>query len=129
MAILCQHLTEEGRGKEAGVQMVAVFRHHPVQGIRSGLALLLAQQRKGNGADIFALPVRSNFSVIRKGSAVCLYRLFCRVAVLRCVLCLAQRLRNFRQKSPGISQIRRTHAFARFIIACMGVMPGSHHSP
>ena len=93
--------------------MVAVFRHHPVQGIRSGLALLLAQQRKGNGADVFALAVRSNFPVIGKGGAVCLYRLFCRVAVLCCVLCLAQRLRDFRQKPPGISQIRRTHAFAR----------------
>ena len=93
--------------------MVAVFRHHPVQGIRSGLALLLAQQRKGNGADVFALAVRSNFSVVRKGGTVCLYRLFCRVAVLCCVLCLAQRLRNFCQKPPGISQIRRTHAFAR----------------
>ena len=93
--------------------MVAVFRHHPVQGIRSGLALLLAQQRKGNGADVFALAVRSNFSVVRKGGTVCLYRLFCRVAVLCCVLCLAQRLRDFRQKPPGISQIRRTHAFAR----------------
>lgn len=68
MAILCQHLTEEGRGKEAGVQMVAVFRHHPVQGIRSGLALLLAQQRKGNGADIFALPVRSNFPLSVKAA-------------------------------------------------------------
>ena len=93
--------------------MIAVFRHHPVQGIRSGLALLLAQQRKGNGADIFALPVRSDGSVVRKGSAVCLYRLFCRVAVLRCILCLAQRLRDFRQKPPGISQIGRTHALAR----------------
>ena len=93
--------------------MVAVFRHHPVQGIRSGLALLPAQQCKGNGADVFALAVRSDFPVVRKGGAVCLYRLFCRVAVLRCVLCLAQRLRDFRQKPPGISQIRRTHALAR----------------
>ena len=93
--------------------MVAVFHHHPVQGIRSSLALLLAQQRKGNGADVFTLAVRSNFPVIRKGGAVCLDRLFCGVAVLRCVLCLAQRLRNFFQKPPGISQIRRTHALAR----------------
>ena len=77
------------------------------------MALLLAQQCKGNGADVFALAVRSDFPIVSKGGAVRLYRLFCRVAVLRCVLCLAQRLRNFRQKSPGISQIRRTHAFAR----------------
>ena len=93
--------------------MIAVFRHHPVQGIRSGLALLLAQQCKGNGADVFALAVRSDFPIVSKGGAVRLYRLFCRVAVLRCVLCLAQRLCNFCQKPPGISQIRRTHAFAR----------------
>ena len=93
--------------------MIAVFRHHPVQGIRSGLALLLAQQCKGNGADVFALAVRSDFPIVSKGGAVRLYRLFCRVAVLRCVLCLAQRLRNFCQKPPGISQIRRTHALAR----------------
>ena len=93
--------------------MAAVFQHHLVQHIRSGLALLLAQQRKGNGADVFALAVRSNFPVVRKGGTVCLNRLFCRVAVLRCVLCLAQRLCNFCQKPPGISQIRRTHAFAR----------------
>ena len=93
--------------------MIAVFRHHPVQGIRSGLALLLAQQCKGNGADVFALAVRSDFPIVSKGGAVRLYRLFCRVAVLRCVLCLAQRLRNFCQKPPRISQIRRTHALAR----------------
>ena len=77
------------------------------------MALLLAQQRKGNGADVFALAVRSDFPIVSKGGAVRLYRLFCRVAVLHCVLCLAQRLRDFRQKPPGISQIRRTHAFAR----------------
>ena len=77
------------------------------------MALLLAQQCKGNSADVFALAVRSNFPVVRKGSTVCLDRLFYRVAVLRCVLCLAQRLRDFCQKPPGISQIRRTHALAR----------------
>ena len=93
--------------------MVAVVHHHPVQGIRSGLALLLAQQRKGNGADIFALAVGSDGSIIRKGSTVCLHRLFCRVTVLHCVLCLAQCLRNFCQNPPGISQIGRTHALAR----------------
>ena len=109
MAILCQHLTEEGRGKEAGVQVIAVFRHYPVQRIRSSLALLLA---KGNGTDVFTLAVGSDGSIIRKGSTVCLHRLFCRVTILRCVLCLAQRLCNFCQKPPGISQIRRTHAFA-----------------
>ena len=67
--------------------------------------------------------------MIRKGGMIGKAGFFRCVTVLRCVLYLAQCLCNFCQKPPGISQIRRTHAFARFIIACMGVMPGSHHSP
>ena len=92
--------------------MVAVFCHHPVQGIRSGLALLLAQQCKGNGADVFALAVRSNFPVIGKGGAIGKAGFFCRVAVLRCVFRFAQHNGDFCQQSAGVRKIGRTHAFA-----------------
>ena len=129
MAILCQHLTEEGRGKEAGVQVIAVFRHYPVQRIRSSLALLLAQQRKGNGTDVFTLPVGCDFPVIRKGCTIGKAGFFCRVTVLHCVLCLAQSLCNFCQKPPGISQICRTHAFAGVHHRLHGGNARSHHSP
>ena len=112
MTILCQHLTEEGRGKETGVQMAAVFQHHLVQRIRSGLALSFIQQTECNGTDIFTLPVGCDFPVIGKGGAIGKAGFFRCVTVLRCVLCLAQRLCNFCQKPPGISQIRRTHTFA-----------------
>ena len=92
--------------------MVAVFQHHLVQRIRSGLALSFIQQTECNGTDIFTLPVGCDFSMICKGCMIGKAGFFRCVTVLRCVLCLAQRLCNFCQKPPGISQIRRTHAFA-----------------
>ena len=113
VSVLRKHFAQERRGQKAGIQMTAVVQHHLVQRIRSGLALSFIQQTERNGTDIFTLAVRSNFPVIGKGGAIGKAGFFRCVTVLRCVLCLAQRLCNFCQKPPGISQIRRTHAFAR----------------
>ena len=113
VSVLRKHFAQERRGQKAGIQMTAVVQHHLVQRIRSGLALSFIQQTECNGTDIFTLPVGRDFSVFRKRGAVGKAGFFRCVTVLRCVLCLAQRLCNFCQKPPGISQIRRTHAFAR----------------
>ena len=93
--------------------MTAVVQHHLVQLVGRRLALRFVQQPECNGTDIFTLPVGCDFSMICKGCTIGKAGFFRCVTVLRCVLCLAQRLCNFCQKPPGISQIRRTHAFAR----------------
>ena len=112
MAILCQHLTEEGRGKEAGVQVAVVFQHHLVQHIRSGLALSFIQQTECHGTDIFTLAVRSNFPVIGKGGAIGKAGFFRCVTVLRCLFRFAQHNGDFCQQSAGVRKVGRTHAFA-----------------
>ena len=113
VAVLRKHFAQERRGQKAGIQMTAVVQHHLVQLVGRRLAFRFVQQPERNGTDIFTLPVGRDFSVFRKRGAVGKAGFFRCVTVLRCVLCLAQRLRDFRQKPPGISQIRRTHAFAR----------------
>ena len=113
IAVFCQHIAQKWRGQKARVQVAAVLDDHFVQRCGSGLAFVLTQQGKGNGADILALAVRLDNAVLGKRRAVGFYRVGGGAAVVGGIVHLAQRFRYFRQQAPGVGQIRRTHTLAR----------------
>ena len=109
--------------------MVAVLDDHLVQRCSGGLAFVLTQHGKGNGADILTLAIRVDHAVLGKRCTVGFHCVGGSIAVVGSIVGLPQCISYFRQQAPGVCQIRRTTLLRGFIIACMGVMPGSHHSP
>ena len=113
IAVFCQHIAQKRCGQKARVQVVAVLDDHLVQRCSGGLAFVLTQQGKGNGADILALAVRVDHAILGKRRAVGFYSVGGGVTVAGSIIGLAQCISYFRQQAPGVCQIRRTYALAR----------------